>query len=303
MSHNWRSRSYLGAFFQRPPHRSFGWVVFCSLLSNVVETIPSVLVSLLHVQISHQQHYFSSTEPIVLMLAEHHCPPLFFKITFNMQPTTFVGAKSNCMVRKYISGNRQPKHCRILLEVCTSARKQKHCCNKFSEDGKTCVSGCDHDIKANTSASTMETKKKYLKWYTERQTVVKVRYVGSNSKFSGTLDAVQDLGNKHWRSGKGAMGVVTEGRCMLLAVASYMTKKQKSSMCVLFASNISAGTTLPPAVRAMEDVGQPMFPSALQSMQDAKRMYGLKATPCMEHKHEEPPPSQKKQNAKKRSGH
>lgn len=102
----------------------------------------------------------------------------------------------------------------------------------------------------------------------------------------GPLGALVDLGDKLRVDGKAHSRVGCGDLGRMYAVGSRVVhdKETCTSKCVPYAGNAAAGSTLPPAVQAMEKVGQFLFPSALRAMQGAERMYGLEASVGMEKK-------------------
>ena len=158
---------------------------------------------------------------------------------------------------------------------------------RVTKEMNACTSSdVDYNMHKDVTGSVVacDGKLKYMKWYTERQTVVKVRFVGVDRKFSGPLRAMTDLGKKLQNKGKAHSRVGCGDQGHMYAIGSRVVhdKEAHTSTCVPYAGNSAAGSTLPPAVQAMEKIGLSLFPSVLRSMQSAERMYGLNACDGME---------------------
>ena len=141
-----------------------------------------------------------------------------------------------------------------------------------------------HNRTADT-ASIKTTTEKLTKWVTQRESVVKVRYLKGGSEYTRPLLSIRDLGEQLH------VGVKNVGSCRagygdfgkMYPLGSRVTTEEKVAKVVAYKCNAIAGPScLVGAVSGLYDIGMSVFPSALRSLQDSERMYGLTALEDME---------------------
>ena len=156
---------------------------------------------------------------------------------------------------------------------------------------------CHSAIVADTTTgddmvtTTNATIRKWTKWITARESVVKVRYISTDQKLMHSLASIRQLGNqlrvraknKKCRDGHGDLG-------KMYAMGSRVYTTDGVTNLIPYSCNAVAGTVLPTAVSALHDVGISCFPSALRSLQTCERLYGLPTLECMERMRRAPPP-------------
>jgi hypothetical protein len=139
--------------------------------------------------------------------------------------------------------------------------------------------------------TTNATIRKWTKWITARESVVKVCYISTNQKLMHSLASIRQLGNqlcvraknKKCRDGHGDLG-------KMYAMGSCVYTTDGVTNLIPYLCNAVAGMLLPSAVSALHDVGMSCFPSALRSLQTCERLHGLPTLECIERMRRAPPP-------------
>ena len=125
---------------------------------------------------------------------------------------------------------------------------------------------------------------KWTKWVTQRESVVKVRYLNGCMEYTTPLVSIRNVGEGL------RIGVKNKGSCRagygdlgkMYPLGSRVTTENKEKKVTAYKCTMIAGPLLVEAVSGLHNIGRSFFPSALRSLQDSESMYGLTALEYME---------------------